>query len=161
MAQGELRQELLALLHWRGRSAGGRSPSLSESRDHPPPPSRSNLQPPQFSQTLILSSHENVRAPSKLPERLACLDFFFKGDKYLNWGERWESWGEEGQMQIRTFSGTSLFPGEIRCGPQGPLASPPSAHRVARRGHESACSPGGHLAVLQDSRCWPHSAFLQ
>lgn len=58
-----------------------------------------------FFQTLVLSRREKVRSLSKLPERLACLDFSSprKGDKYLDWGAFWESWGEEGQVARGRF----------------------------------------------------------
>lgn len=56
---------------------------------------------PSYSQTSILSSREKVRTPWKLPERLACLDFFSKGGKYLNWRELWESWGEMEKADAR------------------------------------------------------------
>lgn len=102
---------------------------------------------------MILSRHrEKVQTVSKLPERLACLDFFFffKGDKYLNWRELWESWGEEGQMPVGAFSPVFLhFRGKIRCLPPtaspGPPASPtPPCQPTQWQGGatESGSSPG-------------------
>ena len=146
----------------RSRGSASRAQSLNERRDPSSTPEEEPSGPHAL--RLILSRREKVRAPSKLPERLACLDFFSpKSDKYLSWRELRESWGGVGQMPIGALSRMSPvflhFRERSGAGLTPFPASPPSS-RAGPQGVD--CHLGRTQArELQDSRCRPLSACLQ